>query len=513
MPTELVLKSPLAHQVPVDQSDARWKYWRAGRRTGKTEWAAKAGTDGHGPRAGLEGSPRFAGLLQGRDVAWVVPAYPQSETFWHEFIYPTFHGIGMLNASLRTVDLGTGGRLWVKSAEAIGTIRGLGANMGGVIFEESASYPTLDAFRREIRPILMDNKGWAAWIGSTKAGSEFNQIGQEILSGARSAERGWAHFHNTPYDNPILDPQEIADLIAEYPTDSDALREEVFAELLEGGAGLAFPMWSPTIHCCKDFQVPQHWEWVAGMDWGITAPSVVLLAAVDAERRCLIAREWMWKDLDAYTAGYELAQRWLNDQLPGWPKMLWCDSAMAAKTGIGGTTILEEFQAGFDDALRGLQTPTTAILPAPKGPGSVMAAYNVQRKMLEWGPPLEDGTLPPSRQPRTRVVKEYCPYLVKTLPGIRLDEKKQDQVEVGGENHAVAAWRYLLAGHWPRVQTPRYDIPVGVHPGMLPNGRRRSRHRSPEVEREEALVVAEWKAQHSGGEPIGGRVGRNARRL
>jgi hypothetical protein len=429
-------------------------------------------------------------------VAWVVPAYPQSEIFWHQFIVPTFSRVGTVRGDNRTVDLGTGGRLWVKSAEAIGTIRGLGENIGGVMFEEAAQYPTLEAFRREIRPILMDRKGWGAWVSSTKAGSEFNQICEEVLNGARSTEKGWAHWHNTPFDNPLLDPREIRDLIDEYPTDSEALKEEVYAELLTGGAGLAFPNWDASVHCVPEIHVPQNWMWLAGMDWGITAPSVLLLAAVSPQKKCLVAWEWVWRDKDAYEAGYDVGTAFLLGDMPGWPVNIWADSAMAAKTGIGGATVLMEFQSGLGDALRNANAPSLPVLPAPKGPGSRVAGYNSVRKMLDWGPRLADGTLPSTRQPQLKIVKSRCPYLTKVLPVIRLDEKKQDQIDTKSpDDHPIDALRYLLAGAWPDVPEPRRVIPHDVHPGYLPNGKRRSRDRTPEVELQEALVVSEheWK--------------------
>lgn len=531
----LDLTAPLAHQLPIDESDARWKVWRAGRRTGKTVWGGKAAVDGHGPRQGMQGAPRFAGLLQGRDVAWVVPVYPQSEIFWHEFIVPTFQGVGRLNASDRTVDLGTGGRLWIKSAESVGTIRGLGANMGGVLFEEAASYPTLEAFRREIRPILMDNKGWAAWISSPKAGTEFNTICKEVLNGTRKRDEGWAQWHSTPYDNPVLDPTEIDALVAEYVPGSPALREEVFADLLEGGVGLAFPEWDPSVHEVEAFDIPRHWRVAAGLDWGIRAPSVVLLCASDHEQNVVVFKEFMWKEKSAYDAGFDFASELLTCASP-WPEFLTCDSAMDdGSSRVGGQTILSEFQRGMNDALAEvLHAPRLWATPAPKGPGSRSTGYNLVKKMLSWGGPvmpdgtrakrLKDGSIPLPWQPRLHVVAEDCPYLVKTLPmlkraklpiadasGVVHDGKVKDDIDdTQPDDHAYDALRYYLQGFVPPAQEIQKPVPEHVHPGFLPNGQRKSRNRSPETIKEEQQIVVQYRAQQSG-RPIGGKYGRSAR--
>ena len=52
------------------------------------------------------------------------------------------------------------------------------------------------------------------------------------MDGVRGPE--WHHSYKTAHDNPLIDPREMAGLIGEYPPDSIALQEEVYAKLLEG---------------------------------------------------------------------------------------------------------------------------------------------------------------------------------------------------------------------------------------------------------------------------------------
>src|SRR5262245_38781730 len=133
MPT-LELLAPLSHQLGIDGSPVRFKVWAAGRRTGKTTWAGKACGDGQGPLVRDSETrkmrPKWRGLLQGRDIAWIVRDNTQSAIFWHEFVEPTFREIGKTNKSEHWVDMPQcGSRLWIRSGENIASIRGMGKNL------------------------------------------------------------------------------------------------------------------------------------------------------------------------------------------------------------------------------------------------------------------------------------------------------------------------------------------------------------------------------------------------
>lgn len=520
----------IGKQESVRSSPARFKLDNAGRRSGKTVKALHMGVLGHG--APVDTPQPFKGLVDGLDIVWIAPTYPQSNIIWTSEIRPRFRGAQgvRLNEAEHTVTLPNNATLWLRSAEAIEGIRGIGKRLGGVIGDEAAHFDLEPALKDVILPALLDNHGWLLLNSTPKAGSYFNQLCEETISGGRSEE--WAYFHATPFDNPRLHAEDIETLIAEYPQESEALKQEVYAELLKGGAGLAFPNWEALVHCVSDLRVPQHWMWLAGLDWGITAPSVLLLAAVSPEKRCLIAREWVWRDKDAYEAGFDVGTAWLMGDLPGWPTNIWADSAMDAKTGIGGTTLLMDFQSGLGDALKQSRAPSIPVLPAPKGPGSRVSGYNSLRKMLDWGPRLpptatteernaarqaakerlvKGEKIPGSWHPQIKIVKEHCPYLSKVLPVIRLDEKKQDQIDTKSpDDHPVDALRYLLAGAWPDVPEPVRIIPVDQHPGFLRSGKRRSRDRSPEIVMREEMEDMMHELAASGRE-VGGRYGPLAR--
>lgn len=491
MPT-LYLNTPLKHQQPIDQSTARWKVWRGGRRSGKTEWAAKAAVDGHGPLT--NGRPLFSGLLQGRDVIWLVRDYKQSEIFWHEFVVPTFAEVGTTNASDRVVDVGTGGRLWIRSSENIPSVRGIGKNLGGVIFEEAAFYATLDAFRREIRPMLMDNKGWAAWVSSTHAGSEFNLLCQEVLEGKRSAADGWAHFHTTPFDNPLLDPTEIQALIHEYPADSDTLKEEVFAELLGGGAGLAFPEWRTDLHTKRiepltgEASPVAGWIATAGLDWGFDPDDGVVLGGLHGpDDRWHLCFEYVFRRKTPEDVGHELALLFLQQNF--YPDWIAYDPSMGA-TRDGGPTILENVQIGFAGVLPNVRmgwVPAPTGRRGPRGETSREIGKLLIHQALTYKADV-NGLVQPQGMPRLSVDPVRCPIFTRMMPALVRDPKKpSDVLTVGQWEHGYDAARYIQLVRAPHVHGPPEIIPQDIHPGFIPGtSERRARLRTPEVEAQEA---------------------------
>jgi hypothetical protein len=177
-----LIPQALPHQQAILDADVRFKVVRAGRRYGKSRLSLRGATVGHGP------GKKFRGIVSGMDVAWVAPDYPQSMIIWNEEVRPRFSGHEpyiTLNKAEHTVTLWNGGTLWVRSAEAIDGLRGIGARLAGVILEEAAHFDLEYAIRGVIRPALMDNKGWAIFQSTTKGGSYFNQICEEILAGER----------------------------------------------------------------------------------------------------------------------------------------------------------------------------------------------------------------------------------------------------------------------------------------------------------------------------------------
>lgn len=281
---EILIPAPLPHQTPIVDSAARFKVVRAGRRGGKTVLAEGCAIVGHGPADPVSGDPMFRGIAHGLDVVWVARDYTQAGIMWHEFIRPRFKGVQgvRVNEADRTVGIIGGGTLFVISAENIASARGMGKRLAGAIVEEAAWLDLQSALRDVLLPALMDNQGWLMLISTTNAGpdgnqqketpSYFNRICEEIRAGQRSNE--WAEFHFTAQDNPTIDPTSFDTLVAEYPADSPQLKQEVYAELLRAGVGLALPSLNADDHIVRRRAPARNRRQWGAFDWGFNHPWV-----------------------------------------------------------------------------------------------------------------------------------------------------------------------------------------------------------------------------------------------
>lgn len=294
--TEITIPAALPHQEPIVQSPARFKVVRAGRRGGKTVLAEHCAVVGHGPEQ-PDGTPMFKAIAHGLDVVWVARDYTQSRIMWHEFVEPRFRnkeGV-KVNGSEMTVTILGAGTLFIVSAENIASVRGIGARLAGAVVEEAAWLALGNALRDVILPALMDNEGWLLLISTTNAGpdggltedgspqipSYFNQLCAEIRDGKRSAE--WAEFHFTARHNPKITERAFQSLVAEYVTpDSPSLKQEVYAELLEVGAGLVLPGLCER-HFVTAFHPPSHWQRWLAFDWGYQHPWSLGIYTIDAD--------------------------------------------------------------------------------------------------------------------------------------------------------------------------------------------------------------------------------------
>jgi hypothetical protein len=285
---ELLLPEPIGKQPEWLSSPASRKVLRVGRRGSKTRFALIAALAGHGP-GWEDGRPKFSGVLQGMDVVWIAQNYPNLTTvLWREEIIPRMGHLPWvtLNAQLHDVNIPGVGALLLRSGdrEAIDSIRGIGKRLGGVIIDEAAWLDLRGALQDVILLALADNDGWLIIMSTTNAGGDggyddqgapqvpsyFNLLCTEIQDGKRSSE--WQQFTGTAFDNPTLSPDAIRELIAEYPPDSPKLKQEVFAELLQTGIGLALPGIGEASHLVPAFTPPAHWPRFAAFDWGYHHP-------------------------------------------------------------------------------------------------------------------------------------------------------------------------------------------------------------------------------------------------
>jgi len=491
---EVVIKAPLVHQEPVDESDAPRKVLRWGRRGGKTRWAYKAALTGHGPdgdwsqvigrdeaeRVDAWSGPLFRGVIHGYDVVWLARDYPQARAIWQEEVKPGLRGVTGIDVhdQERRVTFRGLGSLHVRTAENVDSIRGIGARVIGVIVDEAAFIDLEAALKDVILPVLVDNVGWLVLMSTTNAGpdgsldqegtkrtpSYFNMICEQIRAGERGPD--WREFYATAHDNPALSLSAIESLVDEYTLDSPELAQEVYAKLIVGGSGVAFPEWDDTVHLAT--YLPERdthnvYRWAVGGDWGYAKPGGLWLIATSAERS-LVRWEFYFRGQTPYDAGYEWGQQLLRFPAPEWQAI---DTPAVAD---GGPNILEELQRGFNDAYR---TGTVAFVNPPKGSGSRLTKAQLLHEHLKCDRDAirayqaEHGELPTWLLPKLQVHATDCPNLVRTLPRLPKDPKKPGDVDTTAEDHpydGVCAW---LMARTPYVErSPRKDRHPDDHEGV-----------------------------------------------
>lgn len=235
-------------------------------------------------------------------------------------------------------------------------------------------------------------------------------------------------------DNPHINP--------EYEADLAGIKDPALRAALKDGnwdtfAGQFFTEWNRDRHVVPAFSLPESWRRVAGLDWGWAAPHAVLWAAVDANRRVFVYRELY----DTQTPEKELARRILDaegaltdDQrlrrLPPEKVQRVADPAMWGKTSDAHPVAVSLIGAGVllvpaeNDRVSGWQRVHTYLADGP--------ACEVHRE-LGW-----------ETCPLLHVLDGAAPNLVRTLPELIHDDKRVEDVDTKGEDHAPDALRYLL---------------------------------------------------------------------
>ncbi len=192
------LPRPMAHQLPLLLSPARFKLTAMGRRWGKTAALMIAALRGHGPESGV-----FKGVIDGGRIWWVAPTYPEIEAsnIWRDLKRACRDAWETKSEITRTITLANGGSISVRCASDTDTLRGPG--LDGLIIDEAA-FVKPEAWLEVLRPSLADKQGWAI-LGSTPNGK--NWFYQKYLEWQQQAD---AEVWRQPTsDNPLVTPEEL----------------------------------------------------------------------------------------------------------------------------------------------------------------------------------------------------------------------------------------------------------------------------------------------------------------
>lgn len=213
----------LSWQKKVMGSSARFKVVVAGRRCGKTRFAAIDMIV-----KGLQCTHRDATVL------YVAPTYGMAKTLMWDLLNTLGQGvITKANINDGEITLVNGVKLRIRGSDNPDALRGF--KLWHVITDESKDFKA-NVWPLIIRPALSDLKGTALIIGTPEPGdSEF----RDQYNLGLSDDPEWESWHFTTRDNELIDPKEIeaaqktlstAHFAQEYEASFDTMGENIFKE-------------------------------------------------------------------------------------------------------------------------------------------------------------------------------------------------------------------------------------------------------------------------------------------
>jgi hypothetical protein len=210
-------------------------------------------------------------------------------------------------------------------------------------------------------------------------------------------------------------------------------------------AGQFFDEWRRDRHVVKPFTIPPTWRRIAGIDYGFAAPWAVEWVAVDPDGRAWVYRElYKTRVIEREQAAAVLGIETLLQE----DVVHHADPAMWSRTGEAPSPAQAYSDADLrmipavNDRVPGWQRIHTYLADGP-------ACALHRAAGLERCPMLH--------------VFETCPALIRTLPSLIHDEKRPEDVDTHGEDHAPDALRYALMSQPNPVVERQSHYPE--HPG------------------------------------------------
>ena len=233
-------------QAAIYNSPARFKVCAAGRRFGKSHFAAymlglyALQTEHISKSSGIKYS-----LNAENGVYYVAPTFDQAK----RIMWPKLHNIlgfesqgGLIsreNVNEGWIELISGRRIFIKGADNPESLRGMGYHF--VVLDEYADMKSF-VWDEIIDPALMDVEGDALFIGTPKGKNHF----YKIFMAALEQEEGfdlWESFHFKSLDNPFLNPDEIERMMKQSNRPLEVVKQEIEASFLSGGGSVLKPEW------------------------------------------------------------------------------------------------------------------------------------------------------------------------------------------------------------------------------------------------------------------------------
>ena len=207
-------------QQTVMESEARFKVVAAGRRTGKSRYAAwELIINGLSDKKG--------------QVFYIAPTQQQArDIMWDMLLELGNEVIQKAHINNLQLTLINGAKITLKGADRPETMRGV--SLKYLVMDEYADMKS-SVWEQILRPALADNKGHALFIGTPLGRNQFYDLYQ--FAGANSEDsKNWEAWHYTSYDNPLMDPEEIKE--AKNAMSAFSFRQEFMASFEAQGSDL-----------------------------------------------------------------------------------------------------------------------------------------------------------------------------------------------------------------------------------------------------------------------------------
>jgi hypothetical protein len=257
-------------QTAIYNSPARFKVVAAGRRFGKSHFAACM----LGIEALRTENDKGYRLTPEHGVYYIAPTFDQAKrVMWpklREILGYVQQGglITKENVNDGWLELVSGRRIYIKGADNPDSLRGIGLSF--VVLDEFADMKS-DVWDLIIRPALADVEGSALFIGTPKGKNHFFELFINALEKPRPKTLPeddpnpwdeWEAFHFKSVDNPFLKKSEIR-AIAAGTKSYDVVRQELEASFLSGEGKLLKPEWFSVVKSIPEDDLGQ---WVITVD-------------------------------------------------------------------------------------------------------------------------------------------------------------------------------------------------------------------------------------------------------
>lgn len=262
--------TPHQAQQAIHFDTARFRICVCGRRFGKTTFALN--------ELYMQGWSNQDPLAR---CWYVAPNYRQAKTVAWEMLKETVpeQVIEQINEAELSIRLKNRSLIELKGADSQDSLRG--AKLKFVVLDEYASMrPTV--WDEVIRPSMADVKGSKALFIGTPSG--FNHF-KVLYDRGLGQDPEYKSFRFRTLDNPHVEEKEIEEIRKK--TNPAIFRQEYEASF-EQMSGSIFPMFKRETHVIKPREIPEEWDHVCAMDWGMRNATAALFAVISPSGEVIV---------------------------------------------------------------------------------------------------------------------------------------------------------------------------------------------------------------------------------